>query len=166
MHLKPVAPSEIPAFRRMVEAYWQEIMPAADVVKHVQQRNAYFQQALSWQEGAQSPCWAISDGNMVGFTHYSLTPDHKRAIIEDFYVVPAHRRHGYGSAMVRALHHLFNTYGVKVVELNVRRDTPQALAFWEAQGFRIALYGMRQYRDPTTGQTFIGALSSDFDVAE
>ncbi|MBV7330555.1 hypothetical protein KFU94_20385 [Chloroflexi bacterium TSY] len=52
--------------------------------------------------------------------------------------------------------------GIEQIELNVRRDNPEALAFWQAQGFRIALYQMRQYRDPQTGQSFIGALSSDF----
>jgi ribosomal protein S18 acetylase RimI-like enzyme len=47
-------------------------------------------------------------------------------------------------------------------ELTLRRDNPQALAFWEAQGFRIAHYLLRQYRDLQTGELFIGALSSDF----
>jgi len=51
---------------------------------------------------------------------------------------------------------------VQLIELNVRRDTPQALAFWESQGFRIASYRLHQYRDPKTGTSYIGALSSDF----
>ena len=52
--------------------------------------------------------------------------------------------------------------GVELIECNVRRDNPQALAFWEAQGFRIALYRLRQYRDPKRGTSYVGALSSDF----
>jgi ribosomal protein S18 acetylase RimI-like enzyme len=50
------------------------------------------------------------------------------------------------------------------VDLSVRRDTPQALAFWEALGFRIASYHLRQYRDPAAHQSFMGALSSDLAV--
>lgn len=45
----------------------------------------------------------------------------------------------------------------------MRRDTPEALAFWEAQGFGIAGYRMRMYRDPKTGKAFKGVLSSDFE---
>jgi ribosomal protein S18 acetylase RimI-like enzyme len=52
--------------------------------------------------------------------------------------------------------------GVEQIDLNVRHDSPAALAFWEAQGFGIAVYRMRQYRDPKTGTAFVGALSSDF----
>jgi hypothetical protein len=40
------------------------------------------------------------------------------------------------------------------------------LALWEAQGFRIAHYLLRQYRDPQTGELFIGTLSSDFANTE
>lgn len=44
---------------------------------------------------------------------------------------------------------------------HVRRDTPAALAFWQAQGFGIASYRLRQYRDPQRGVACRGALSSD-----
>ncbi len=164
VQLRAVAPAEIAAFRSMAEAYWQEIMPSAAVVKNEQRRDAYFQQSFGWQADHQPPYWALVDDRQVGFVHFSLTPG--RATIEDFYVAPPERRQGYGSAMVQALRQIFDTYSVEVVELHVRRDSPAALAFWEAQGFRIAAYRMRQYRDPRTGQTFVGALSSDFDVAE
>lgn len=163
MQLRAVAPSEIAAFRSMAEAYWQEIMPAAAVVKNEQQRAAYFQQSFSWQAEHQPPFWAVVDERLIGIVHFALT--HGRATIEDFYVAPQERRQGYGRGMVQALYQLFDSHGVEVVELHVRRDTPAALAFWEAQGFRIAAYRMRQYRDPRTGQSFVGALSSDFDVA-
>ncbi len=55
---------------------------------------------------------------------------------------------------------------IETVKLTVLRTNPQALAFWEAQGFRIAHYLMRQYRDPQSGQLFVGALSSDFAGTE
>jgi len=56
---------------------------------------------------------------------------------------------------------------VERVDLDVRRDNPQALAFWQAQGFGIAAYRMRIYRDPDSGTVrssaaaYVGALSSD-----
>jgi hypothetical protein len=56
----------------------------------------------------------------------------------------------------------FDQVVVESVDLNARRATPQALAFWEAQGFLMAAYRLRRYRDPKSGETYIGAPSSDF----
>jgi ribosomal protein S18 acetylase RimI-like enzyme len=50
---------------------------------------------------------------------------------------------------------------VERIDLNVRRDSPAALAFWQAQDFGIAGYRMRMYRDPERGTAYEGALSSD-----
>jgi ribosomal protein S18 acetylase RimI-like enzyme len=91
----------------------------------------------------------------VGFVAYAVDEARKSASINDFYVVPEARRRGYGAAMVQAVYAQLDQLGVELVELNVRRDNPQALAFWVAQGFRIALYRLRQYRDPKTGKAYI-----------
>ena len=40
MQLQPVAPAEIATFRRMVEAYWDELMPTADVLQSLERRDA------------------------------------------------------------------------------------------------------------------------------
>lgn len=98
----------------------------------------------------------------MGFVAYAVDEARKSASINNFYVVPEARRRGYGAAMVQAVYTQLDQLGVELVELNVRRDNPQALAFWEAQGFRIALYRLQQYRDPKTGKAYIGTLSSDF----
>ena len=57
--------------------------------------------------------------------------------------------------------HLDNM-GVERIDLDVGRDNPEALSFWQAQGFGMAGYRRRQYRDPGSGTAFVGALSSDF----
>jgi len=103
-----------------------------------------------------------AQGHGVGFIAYAVDAAKKSASIDDFFVVPEARRRGYGAAMVQVVYAQLDTLGVELVELNVRRDNPHTLAFWEVQGFRIALYRMRQYRDPKTGKSYIGALSSDF----
>lgn len=146
----------------MAEAYWQELMPHASVIQDVPQRNAYFHQCFTWEGGNCHPCWAIAGGRKIGFISFEVSPENKSASIKDFYVALTERRKGYGRAMVQALYEHLDKLGIELIELNVRRDNPDALAFWEAQGFRIALYRLRQYRDPQTGKGFIGALSSDF----
>lgn len=166
MDLETVQLTDIHDFRRLVEAYWQEVMPQSDVVQNPERREAYFRECFTWAGGNRQPYWAVTDGRRVGFVVYTVDAAKHSADIHDFYVVPEARRQGYGAAMVQAAYAQLDRHGVKLVELNVRRDNPQALAFWEAQGFRIALHRLRQYRDPKTGTSYLGALSSDFVCVE
>ncbi len=154
--------SEIEDFRRMAYDYWQELMPHAPVNRDDECRQAYFLKTFIWSEGNHHPFWALVDGRRVGFVSFEAGLEKKSAYVNDFYITPDERRKGYGAATVRALCNHFDALQIEMIELNVRRDNPRALAFWEAQGFRIGSYRMRQYRDPATHTGFIGALSSDF----
>ena len=162
LQLQSIEQLDYTRFRHMVEAYWQEIMPDATVIQSAEQRLAYFQEQFPLGFNNHWIQWALVEKEPVGFVAVTVTPERKAAMIEDFYVRPTQRRKGVATAMVQALYRQFDQVGVELVELHVRRDSPQALAFWEAQGFRIALYRMRQYRDPQAGKAFVGALSSDF----
>jgi ribosomal protein S18 acetylase RimI-like enzyme len=162
VRIERVEGHDIAQFRRMVEAYWQELMSKASVVKDPGRRKAYFQERFGWDGGNNHPHWAIEEGGPIGFMVFEVSAEQKRAMVNDFYVLPEARRRGYGRAMVRWLLAHLDSLGVEQIDLDVRRDNPDALAFWQAQGFRIALYRLRQYRDPKTGTAFSGALSSDF----
>jgi ribosomal protein S18 acetylase RimI-like enzyme len=152
----------IPDFKKMVVAYWHELMPHSDLVKSHEGREIYFQERFSFENDSLNLFWAVEDGRKIGFVAFSVNEAKHSAMIEDFFVLPEFRRRGHGSAMVNALSSETDKLGVELIELTVRRDTPQALAFWEAQGFRIALHCLRQYRDSKRGTAYIGALSSDF----
>lgn len=166
MKLRGVPLSDIADFRQMVETYWQEIMPHSARVKNQQSREAYFQERFPFGDDSLSLFWGIVDGRRIGFVAFSLNHTEHSAMIEDFYVVPEARRRGFGTELVNTLSVKLDQLGIELVELTVRRDTPQALAFWEAQGFRIAGYRLRQYRDPKHGTAYLGALSSDFSKEE
>jgi len=148
--------------RQIVVAYWQEVMPQSEMMQNPARQEAYFLERFLSIDDNLHLYWAVVAGQKVGFVAYTVDDVKKSASINDFFVVPEVRRCGYGTAMVQAVYEQLDRLGVELVELNVRRDNPQALAFWEAQGFRIALYRLRQYRDPKRGQSYIGALSSDF----
>jgi ribosomal protein S18 acetylase RimI-like enzyme len=162
VNLEEVHSIDIAEFQQVVAAYWQELMPHAPVIQDADRQIAYFKECFTWSGGNHHPHWALGAGRRVGFVSFAIDLDRHTASIDDFYVLPAERRHGFGSAMVQALYGHFDQLGIELIELNVRRDNPNALAFWEAQGFRVALYRLRQYRDPKTGTAFVGALSSDF----
>ena len=137
-------------------------MPHADAVTDPLRRAAYFESQFAWAGDGRRLHWAVESREKVGFVSVSVDCAAHTAFIEDFYIFPAMRRKGHGRAAVQALYTQLDALGVTQVELNVRRDAPQALAFWEALGFRIASYRLRQYRDPAAHQSFVGALSSDF----
>lgn len=162
MNLERVQLSDMRDFRQMVGAYWQEIMPHSDIVKSHEGREAYFQERFSFEDDDLCLFWGVVDGRKVGFVAFTVNEAKHSAMIEDFFVVPEFRRQSHGSAMVKAVFTELDRHGVELIELHVRRDSPQALEFWEAQGFRIALHRLRQYRDPESGKSYIGALSSDF----
>lgn len=166
IQLRPIQPSEQAQLRAMAEAYWHEIMPTADVVQDAERRTRYLQERFPLDDEERRVQWAIAEGRVVGFLAMTINLTSKQVMVEDFYILRSERRKGYGAAMIQALYQQLGKIDIEVVELTVRRDNLHALAFWEAQGFRIAHYLMRQYREPQTGQLFVGALSSDFAGTE
>ena len=162
MHLQVVDPAEIDYFRQLVAAYWRELMPKAVVLSDPARQERYFHEVFAWSGESRLPRWALDGERRVGFVSLSFDRLHQSATIDDFYILPGERRKGYGTQVVEAVFALLAHTDIEAVELNVRRDNPAALAFWEAQGFRIAHYRLRQYRDPHSGERLIGALSSDF----
>ncbi|MEO8395158.1 MAG: GNAT family N-acetyltransferase [Chloroflexota bacterium] len=164
--LEKISPTDTAEFRSTVLAYWQELMPYSDVMSDPVRQEQYFQQQYTWEGGSGHPYWALLGDRRIGIVNFSIFPAEKRAEIEDFYVFPEERRLGYGSEIMRAVFRYFDGVGIERVDLTVRRDNPNALAFWEAQGFMLANYHLRQYRDPSTGTAFRGALSSDFPPPE
>ncbi|MFQ5794703.1 MAG: GNAT family N-acetyltransferase [Candidatus Bipolaricaulia bacterium] len=140
--------TELPIFRKMVEAYWHELMPDAIVLRDSAEGEAYFQSRFSWEGGNNNPYWALVDGRRVGFLMFRVLGDGRSAHVHDFYVVPEEHRKGYGTAMVKWLLAHLDHLGVTQIDLHVRVDNPGAGEFWKAQGFEIVQYRFRQYRDP------------------
>ena len=157
--LELVADDDLPRLRQMADAYWDELMPSADTVRTPQSRSRYFTGRFG--DGASQTFLALTDEQTIGFVRTVV--DGKRATITDFYVDRDHRRKGAGSGMLRDALARFDKLGVEEVTLTVRRDNPGALAFWDANGFMVGHYELKQFRDPETGRAFLGALSSDFD---
>ncbi|MCY3683787.1 MAG: GNAT family N-acetyltransferase [Gemmatimonadetes bacterium] len=160
INFKRVIPADQNRFRPLVEAYWLEIMPHADTVCTSDSRDSYFADRFPLSSTEPRVFWGLSEGSPVGFISFSISGT--RAEINDFYVVPAKRRRGIGTFLVKSAIEITDSLGIDRIDLNVRRDNPEALKFWEAQGFMIGHYELIQYRDPKKRVGFLGALSSDF----
>jgi GNAT superfamily N-acetyltransferase len=135
--LAQVKTADIPEFREMVAAYWQALMPHAPVIQDPDQREAYFRERFTWTGGNRHPHWALLAGQRIGFISFEVCEAKRSASVEDFYIVPAERRKGYGSAMMRALYDCLDMLGVELIELNVRRDNPAALVFCKRRDFAL-----------------------------
>ena len=160
INFKRVIPADQNRFRPLVEAYWLEIMPHADTVCTSDSRDSYFADRFPLSSTEPRVFWGLSEGSPVGFISFSISGT--RAEINDFYVVPAKRRRGIGTFLVKSTIEITDSLGIGRIDLNVRRDNPEALKFWEAQGFMIGHYELIQYRDPKKRVGFLGSLSSDF----
>ena len=160
INFKRIIPADQNRFRPLVEAYWLEILPHADTVCTSDSRDSYFADRFPLSSTEPRVFWGLSEGSPVGFISFSISGT--RAEINDFYVVPAKRRRGIGTFLVKSTIEITDSLGIDRIDLNVRRDNPEALKFWEAQGFMIGHYELIQYRDPKKRVGFLGALSSDF----
>ena len=160
LHIEPVPVEAREQFRAMAEAYWRDLMPDAAVCKSRESRDSFFEETFTWAGGNRHPHWALVDKQPIGFVSFEI--EDQTAYVHDFYIATEHRRKGYGSEMTGWLFEYFDEMSIRQLDLNVRRDNPNALSFWEAQGFGIAGYRLRMYRDPETGMPYKGVLSSDF----
>lgn len=154
LRVERVHTKDIARFRGMVAVYWRELMPRSDVVNDPERWEACFRQQFG------QPYWMLEGGEPIGLVAFHVSG--KQAKVDEFYIAPEKRRLGYGTVLVKWLLGYLDGLGVKRIDLDVRRDTPAALAFWEAQGFGLAGYRLRMYRDSQRGIAFAGALSSDF----
>jgi GNAT superfamily N-acetyltransferase len=113
VQLQQMAADEKAGFREMVERYWRELMPEADILQDSAQRDAYFEQRFRFDDAEGQPYWAVVGGQRVGFLRVVIVKSEKRAVVQDFYLRPEERRKGYGSVLVRALCQQLDAYGVQ-----------------------------------------------------
>ena len=76
----------------------------------------------------------------VGFLYGKIDHEEHKGFIKpgygyimEFYVLPEHRRRGYGRAMLRRMEELFRDHGAKAMYLTA--DPVTGKPFWEAMGF-------------------------------
>jgi mycothiol synthase len=161
----PLSPAEAGLVRGLAEAARQAdgVAPLSEhTLLHVQHPGAPSSgddddgQSPDTDGGAARDLLVISDGIAIGYAHLDLAPDPDSGDLSGELVVhPAHRRRGYGSALVTALLSADGMAGEMVgsgdspsggIRLWGHGDLPSAAAFAEARGFSRArsLWQMRR----------------------
>ena len=145
--LQDITTEEQDELREMVAAYWAELVPDAPVAHDPRRAAAYFAEHFRFGDDTVSLWWAMFDSAKVGFVRVDrwFTEDERGAFIRDFYIRPAVRRQGLGTAVVQAIRAVAERDRWVRIDLNVRADNPSGLAFWRSQGFNLQLYQLRQF---------------------
>ena len=150
VELRRVVEGEREELRAAAERYWAGLMPHAPVVRDPVRRAAYFDERFRFGDPDCLLWWGVVGEVKVGFAVVELLGeghDGPMASMGDFFIEAEWRRRGYGTGVVRAIVDELRGRGVVQVDLNVRRDNPGALAFWESVGFELSLYHLRRYLD-------------------
>lgn len=133
--------------RAMVRRYWLGLMPHAPVVQDPVRGEAEFLSRFLFDDPGSVLWWAVVGGTRIGFAKVDLGEDADGgwAQVRDFFVGPEWRRRGHDRAFAQAMIARLREQGIVLIDLNVRRDNPVALVFWQSVGFDLALYQLRFY---------------------
>lgn len=88
--------------------------------------------------------WIVADGARAGLLMVRsdprwLKPEETVAAISEFYVLPAFRRRGVGSAAVEVLLADHRARGTEEMQADILRDNDPARAFWARLGFETQM---------------------------
>ena len=87
LSIEKVDMRDLAHFRKMVETYWQELMPQAIVVRDPLAKEAYFQEQFTWDSGNNHPYWAIVGGSRVGFSVQTTKGSQNKKFREEMHEV-------------------------------------------------------------------------------
>ena len=80
------------------------------------------------------------DGRIAGYfvltLGFSLEFGGRFALLDEFYVEPAHRGHGMGATALDYIERIARSYGVAALRLEVDRANPRVRAFYQRAGFQ------------------------------
>jgi ribosomal protein S18 acetylase RimI-like enzyme len=87
---------------------------------------------------AELPCVVVAEfaGEIVGLAALRYDIWNRRAVLEHFYVVPAHRGHGLGRHLLDRVIEEARGMHARCLWLEAQNTNPGAIAFYERVGFR------------------------------
>lgn len=143
VELEPISPPD-EEFVRQLAVYWLEL----GIAPNAQWAARYVERTYAEQGGPRFTFWALCDGRRAGFGMVRLDPDWLLAerlagYICEFYVFPAERRRGVGTALARALIAFLRQRGAVSIDLDVLPDNRGGMAFWRSLGFDLSHHHLR-----------------------
>jgi GNAT superfamily N-acetyltransferase len=143
--LEPVVFLDYDPFFDMLREYMAEMDHYDPSTQHTSfDVDLYIEAMLEDMDGREF-IWILQDGQRAGMAIVRYLPDFPDdqrmvATIGEFYVLPAFRRQGVGSAAVDAILADHRERGTYEVEAGILRDNFLARAFWARMGFELRFY--------------------------
>ena len=143
--LEPVLFLDYDPFFDMLREYMAEMDRYDPSTQHTSfDVDLYIEAMLEDMDGREF-IWILQDGQRAGMAIVRTLPDFPDdqrmvATIGEFYVLPAFRRQGVGSAAVDAILADHRERGTYEVEAGILRDNFLARAFWARMGFELRFY--------------------------
>ena len=146
--IHPIQPGEMPALRRLLEAYILEWNPDEDPDQYWHEDYwAAFRAGLADHTLAILLVWpeAPGAGLPIGFAVARVERAWYRAtslmgIMEEFYIAPPYRRKGLGRALAARTSSHLREMGAAGITAYVLRRNVRALKFWRKIGFSIEVH--------------------------
>lgn len=140
----PFRSRELPALRRLLDAYLLEFDPGVDPLAYWDEE--YIAALLAGLGDGSLTIWLARNGDdLVGFAIARMERQWYRGsrragIVEEFYVTPAYRRQGLGRMLAERVVEWLNAQGAAEIRAPVLRRNLDGLLFWQRLGFSIEAY--------------------------
>jgi ribosomal protein S18 acetylase RimI-like enzyme len=135
MYIRPVTAADVPLLLALVEAYWE----FEDIAGYDPARLSPQLAHLCSQSHLGSAWIAFVEdqpaGYLVGVYVFSLEHIGLTAEIDEFFVLPEHRAHGIGSALLHTAEAAFNAAGCTNVSLQLANNNDFARNFYRRNGY-------------------------------
>lgn len=138
INVRSISSDERDVVEQLYKDYLNELHPERSQLPLEWISNVYNQALVQ-----QRYLWlAFVQEEIIGFVDFKIMPcfpgsDQKYALIFDFYIMPSHRRCGYGSQLASLILEEIHQQKVGSVELNVLPGNQNAMAFWQSLGFNL-----------------------------
>ena len=160
LHIRPITQSDVEAVEQLAYDYNYELDPIETTREAV---GRWVTSTASESEKGNHFFWlACVKGNIAGFVSFELCTNpftqEIYGFIEDMYVVPSYRRHGYAEQLARAAFAELTKHGATKIQLDVLVNNQQALAFWQKLGFTLHHYVLTSSTRNATKEVFAHPL--------
>jgi ribosomal protein S18 acetylase RimI-like enzyme len=139
--VRVAAPEDVPALAALTSAFGAEYDDVPDP-GHEQRIAAAMAGATTFLVAGDPPCAFVAI--TLRQPYWTARPE---VVVDDLYVVPEHRGHGHGRALLRAAIASAREQGAGHLELTTTEEDVAAAALYRAEGLRET-----EYADPASGR--------------
>jgi ribosomal protein S18 acetylase RimI-like enzyme len=142
LKIQPITPGDIPLVEQLAYDYNYQLDPQETKKEAVHRWIASVSdEALA---GRHYFWLAFAEERIAGFISFQIRTNpfmqETYGFIEDMYIVPSLRRHGYAKDLVSAAITELARHGATKIQLDVLVNNKQALAFWQKLGLALHHY--------------------------